>query len=58
MENIQDSQIERERARIMEFFYRIGDGTLHVFEPTQVNSGLWQVSYVPIYIYPYIATYE
>ena len=28
----------------MEFFFRIADGTLHVFEPAQKNSGLYQVS--------------
>jgi len=44
MENIENSQLETQRARIMEFFYRISDGTLHVYEPQITNSGLWQVS--------------
>ncbi len=51
MEAIEDSQIERERARIMEFFYRISDGTLHVYEPKQDNSGLWQVRFGMFHYY-------
>ncbi len=44
MEEVENSQVERQRARVMDFFYRISEGTLHVFEPATANSGLWQVS--------------
>jgi hypothetical protein len=44
LERVDNSQIENQRTRVMEFFYRIGDATLHVFEPPQANSGLYQVS--------------
>ncbi len=50
LERVDNSQIENQRTRIMEFFYRISDGSLHVFEPPQANSGLYQVSKRRLYL--------
>ena len=43
LERVDNSPIEERRTRVMEFFFRPNDGTLHVFEPEQKNSGLYQV---------------
>ena len=43
MEEVPNSRLEKERARIMTLSFHVSDGTLRVYEPPQESSGLYQV---------------
>jgi hypothetical protein len=44
VEEVPNSRLERERARIMTLSFHVSDNTLRVYEPPQESSGLYQVS--------------
>ena len=44
VEEVPNSRLERERARIMTLSFHVCDNTLRVYEPPQESSGLYQVS--------------
>ncbi len=53
-EPVINSTTERERTRVYDLYYYAIDGTLRVFEPAQVNSGLMQVRTSQALSCPYI----